>query len=262
MGYQLGTIRAAAFWINTKTGAVFPQGDGTVTVEDLGLYWRMSCTLDNNTTGNTKLVLVVEAAAGTVFGTFAVGATGEVTVWGAQLEKASFATSYMKTTTAQVPRVADVPSMSDVSWYNAAEGIFVVEANDGGTPPVAPSARLTELNDGADSDRLLMDISNGKPRIFVDDGGITQAALKATDAIVRGVTFKVAGAYKLNDVAVTSDGATVTIDSNAIMPDETNFNFTIGTDRAAAIAFWNGYIARITYWDRRLPDAILQEFTT
>ena len=69
LGYQLGTIRAAAYWINTKTGATFLQGAGTVTVEDHGLYWRMSCALDNNTTGNTKLVLVVEAAAGTVFGT-------------------------------------------------------------------------------------------------------------------------------------------------------------------------------------------------
>lgn len=259
LGYQLGAIRAAAYWINTKTGATFLQGAGTVTVEDHGLYWRMSCALDNNTTGNTKLVLVVEAAAGTVFGTIAVGATGEVTVWGAQLEKTSLATSYIKTTTAPSPRTADLVPMSDVSWYNAAEGTFFVEANDGGTVAGA-FARLIELNDGADSDRLIMDIANGKPRIFVDDGSITQAALSAAIGVPRGETFRAAGAYKLNDVAVTSGGATVTTDSVAIMPDPTNFSFIIGSNRAAT-RFWNGHIARITYWNRRLPDERLQDKT-
>ena len=260
LGYQLGTIRAAAYWINTKTGATFLQGAGTVTVEDYGLHWRMSCTLDNNSTGNTKLVLVVEAAAGTVFGTVAAGATGEVIVWGAQLEKASFPTSYIKTTTVAVTRAADVATITDMGWFNPDAGTFYVEASFSYTD--ANGHDLLDVDDGGITDRFRLRWDaplnvNFSTKHSADTDGASDGAA----VIAAGTTFRVAATYADDDVRAAVDGTLSPADTTAAIPLADAMT-TLRIGATVAGGQWDGHIARVTYWPIRLPDLHLQALTS
>jgi hypothetical protein len=61
-----------------------------------------------------------------------VTGTGTVTVWGAQAENGTFATSYIPTTTTSLTRNADVVSMTGTNfsdWYNVGAGSWFIQTN-------------------------------------------------------------------------------------------------------------------------------------
>lgn len=64
--------------INTSTGAIttYSASSGSHFVDSVGNWWRVTQILANNSTGNTTLRLNAYPAAGTVWGTAAVAATG------------------------------------------------------------------------------------------------------------------------------------------------------------------------------------------
>jgi len=104
-----GTGVASTPRLNTNSGVV-SSGFDTQAIS-VGNYWLFVSRVTNNTTGNTTLTLSVYPASGTNSGSNPgaddVAAQGSAVVWGAQLEKAAFRSSYIKTTTAAVIRAAD-----------------------------------------------------------------------------------------------------------------------------------------------------------
>ena len=94
--------------LNTNSGVVSGTG---AEAQELEGYWRLLGTILNNSSGNTTLTVAVYPATSTNSGSDPGGdvatATGSHVVWGAQLEKASSASSYIPTTTASVERTTD-----------------------------------------------------------------------------------------------------------------------------------------------------------
>jgi hypothetical protein len=72
------------------------------------------------------------------------------------------------------------------------------------------------------------------------------------------VTRRTAGAYKVNDFAVSTNGGTVATDTLGTIP--TVDRLRLG-ERVTGNNL-NGYLRRITYYPRRLSNAELQTITT
>ena len=94
--------------LNTKTGA-FNQivGSGSMAVTDEGDFWRVALTETDTDSGNTVVdCSILPALAGVLGGPEIITLTGELTVWGAQLNAGSTALAYEKTLDNQI--VADI----------------------------------------------------------------------------------------------------------------------------------------------------------
>jgi len=183
--------------------------------------------------------------------------TSGVYIWGAQLEAGAFATSYIPTTTTALTRNADVASMTGTnfsSWYNASEGTFVTQFTN--RNPLINAVPVT-ANDNTNNNRIGFDVtSTGFGRLVVDTAGASQV-LVGTAGLVAGGSAKMAGAYKVNDFAISKDGGAVSTDTNGTVPTVTQLQ--IGS-RVSAL-FLNSYIQRIAYYPTRLPDATLVALT-
>lgn len=170
--------------------------------------------------------------------------------------------SYLETTVGETAsRVADAAQITDMSWFNANAGAFLVEAHK---PFVAGiSSYVFSVNDGSggDDDRFdvyLNDATN-KSHLLVQNAGVTQIDSDVGNAWTDGESHKFAFAYATNDVAAVDNGGTVVTDSSATFPSVDRMD--IGSNQVQGSQF-DGHIKRIRYWSRRLPNGLLQSLTS
>lgn len=109
-----GVILDSEIHLNTATGATARSsstGGGAINfgAEDWKDYWRIWQTLANNASGNLSMEVHLIAQATDTLGGGQLGTpTGHQHIWGCQVEKASFMSSYIPTTVASVPRNTDL----------------------------------------------------------------------------------------------------------------------------------------------------------
>jgi hypothetical protein len=254
-----GTTVSTSVRINTDTGAVL---SGTAVVTNAGLWWRVSCSVTNNSSvGNVNLAIqLYPATAAYNTATDAVAATGSATVYGAQLEAGAFATSYIPTVASTATRNADSASVNTLTpWFNAVAGTLYVSAlRSAVNPTAAPNA--FEIGDGTNNNRLLIYNPAGgtTSEFYVANGGVVQAQINVANGFQNNVTGKVAGAYQVNDFQQASNGTLGTADTSGTLPTVTAAY--IGRNGAGAV-YWNGWISSIRYYPTRLPNASLQSIT-
>ena len=179
---------------------------------------------------------------------------GSIHVWGAQLEAASFPTSYIPTTTATATRSADVASITGAnfsSWYRQGEGTVFFE---GANPAVSTTAFA--VSDGSTSNRLQMDTGTNTRVARVVSGGTTQASNSV--AYTYGVSQRFALSYATDSINFANAGVLGTEDASATIP--TVDQVRIGANPTGANPL-NNTIRRLTYWPQRLPNATLQQIT-
>jgi len=168
-------------------------------------------------------------------------------LWGAQLEAGSFATSYIPTVASSVTRSADVASVNTLSpWFNATEGTLFIDSS---------SSAL------AYSAALYTGLSSYIATLNGPSGSALEVVASSPQAAIgtQGLSTKVAGAYKANDFAVSTNGGTVATDTSGTVPNITD-RLQIGSFPAAGF-YVNGYIRRIAYYPRRLTNAELVALT-
>ncbi len=259
-----GTDQKVIVSLNTSTGAILERssiGTTVISVQDAGDYWRLRATVDNNTSGNVTLEVLLFPAVGITLGTNAVTATGSIIVWGAQLENAAVPSSYIPTTTASVTRAKDVVGTTDVGWLNASAGTMFAQ---GSIPFVGAAERtlwVIDDNTNANLLRLYMDAAENGNFETVNSGD-TNGASDGAAVIAVDTVFKLAGAYEDDSVIGCVDGTASAEDTAAGIPLTGAANNSRWGNDGAALTPFNGHIAQIKYWNVRKPNAFLVLETT
>jgi hypothetical protein len=176
-------------------------------------------------------------------------------IWGAQLERGAFATSVIPTTTTALTRAADVASVNTLSpWFNATTGTVFGEWNSFAN---STGRYVVDIEQAASSnDRIDINVNTSNvvnPRTVV--GGAAIASLAGGTYTVN-TNAKVAFAYASADYASSLNGAAaVTATTAGALPSSLARMFIGSLAGATQI---NGYLRRITYFNRRLANSELQ----
>jgi len=145
---RIQTYSGVYAWFNISTGVLGTVQSGcTATITSVGNGWYR-CTATVTYVNQTNYIFLANADGVTSY--TGNGFSG-VFLWGAQLEAASFATSYISTTSATATRAADSAQMTGAnftSWYSQGFGTLYAEyahLQDTGASTVTTPV---EMNDG------------------------------------------------------------------------------------------------------------------
>ena len=248
-------------WFNLSTGVVGTNTAGnTSTITSVGNGWyRCSVT---KTSASTQYIQI-GTANGDNNGAYAGDPTKGLLIYGAQVETGAFPTSYIPTTSTQLTRSADVCQItgSDFSgFYNQSEGSFAVEFDRPMAGSIAGDSMIyIAAGSGAPSN-----IQNGA--YIITSGNITAYGYISAHTYnfdhgsqLANTIYKIATGIRANDFASSLNGAAVLTDNSG----------TVGTNERLLIGYldWttgvrlNGHIARLRYYNTRLPNAILRFFS-
>jgi hypothetical protein len=186
-------------------------------------------------------------------------------VWGAQLEAATFATSYIPTTTATVTRTADSVTMTGSnfsSWFNAAQGTLYAEFDFNVTNSVAPSTAAS-ITDGTATNAFEARTSTGHT-LYAATASVGGAALTGLDnatvgATSAGAVLKAALAYSSGNSNIAGGGA-IGAGSTTTFAAGSFTTLTLGNSPIASRAL-NGHLRACRYYPTRLPNSTLQAMT-
>lgn len=263
-GFNLNLSGGVAASVGPRLNANSGQHTGVGGAIDCGDFWLFWYPITNNATGNTNLSVSFFPATSTNVGDNpgpdAAAATGSHVVCEPQLEVCplgAFPTSRIRTAAVAVARNVDVPKLTDIiGFFNEVEGVIVVEASqpvltDKFCPLVYPNAGGGERLDLGFSGTP----ANGGPgRITVADGGVIQADFTVNGTINAAQVYRLALAYKANDIALYRDGALGGSDNSATLPSPTQID--IGQRNNAESL--NGHLRSLTYYPVRLKNDSLQ----
>jgi hypothetical protein len=234
----------------TSAGAFLAASTQNITPTAAGLAsqrFTLSRTLNNASTAFTSATIRV-TSAGAIDITLRIGLP--------QLELGAFATSVIPTTTTALTRNADAASMTGTnfsSWYNASEGTLFAQSQTAQAYAAGVPARVS-IDDGTISNRIAIRNGNNFSSV-VTVSGSPVASLELT-AWNSNIT-KQAIAYKVDDFAYTTNGASVVTDTSGAIPSVNR----LGIGLTGTQNFLNGYIQRIAYYPVRLPNSTLQALT-
>ncbi len=187
---------------------------------------------------------------------------GGAIVWGAQLEAGSYATSYIPTVSSAVTRNADVISKTGISdLIGQTEGTMFVEHiyNTETTNNVGVDDIVIGFSNGTLNNLLLIihygsgvNSFNNKLRLYIRNAGADQALIDLAGTTTG--TYKIAVAYKNNDVAFYVNGVQVGIDTSVSVPTLSNLylydflstNTKYNTDKVKSAAIWKERLSNET----------------
>jgi hypothetical protein len=241
--------------VAASVGGTFTNASATITVAGNG-WFRVSLTGTTSTETSIFCIAFVANPTGTI--SYAGTAGSGVFLYGAQLEAGAFATSYIPTVASTVTRNADIAQMTGTNfstWYNQSEGTFVAQY-DSYLVDTSTRNALSAYASGATSNNILL--LNAVQRQFQINNAGNQADLDGGTP-ASGVITKAAGAYKVNDFALSLNGGTVVTDTLGTVP--TVNTLAIGTS-SLLLTPVNGHIRAIAYYNTRLPNTQLQALTT
>jgi hypothetical protein len=250
--------------VNLSTGVLsappvatgLTDASATSTITSVGNGWyRVSVSRAQVSTTITQLRVTLQNGSNEVY--TGNGFNG-LYIWGAQLEAGAFPTSYIQTVASQVTRAADAASMTGTnfsSWYNQAEGTMYAEyIYSSGV--VGNAQCMYSISDGGETNRLVAFRTSTPSQQFDETGG---GGSIVTGAALANTAYKSALAYKVNDMAVSINGAATVADTSVTISAKTQL--AIG-DRATGGRSLNGTISKLAYYPLRVSNANLQALTS
>jgi hypothetical protein len=240
----------------SSAGSGWSNVAGSIT--DVGNGWRR-ITISGQV-GATISAVAVEIRLSSVLPTiiYTGDGTSGISLWGAQLEAGTFATSYIPTVASQVTRAADNASMignNFARWYTQGVGTYYVEATAqlkaGFVPSFVNDQNITIGIAGGTGDARVYRSSN-------------LSLLAGNGSVVYPAYSKIAVGFQAgsNNSAISTGGATPAVFTS---PEVTAISLGIGLN-ITSVGFGgssiNGTIKRIAYYPRRLANTELQGITS
>ena len=255
INWQLGIIENTAVGVFV-TGAFYAQATPT----SAALITQRP-TATRTLSGGVTVGQVSHTMNITVSGNTAIDFTIRIGL--PQLEQGAFATSPILTSTAAATRSADVASITGTafsSWYRQDEGTVFAECAVA-QPASGGNQFIFRANDNSFNNNTTLNIQgSGFASIATAAGGVFDGAAASALALSANTAAKFAGAYAVNNLGVSLNGATAVTDTSATMPTALN-RLHIGSDHIAANRVKAGTIRRLTYWPTRLANSTLQSIT-
>ena len=242
---QLGTGNVAA-----ATITAYPNGWYRCTVTETAITTSSS--------GRMVMCLVAQSNSGRITSpSFNLG--DGLYLWGAQLEEGAFATSYIPTSGSTVTRAADtaiIKGTNFTDWYNETESTIHFESS------IASSTAAKYFTfhgvDGGGTELIEAAATSGPgANIFTYANSTTYANISVTDS--DATTIKYAAGIKANDINLAVNGTLGTADTSSTQPDALD-KLIIG-NYSSGNYYINTSIKKLSYYNRRLPDAQLQGLT-
>jgi hypothetical protein len=180
-----------------------------------------------------------------------ISATGNVFVWGGQVEQSSSLTSYMPTSAgARAAEDLTIP-LSNITSFSASEGTFRAEFASAGT---SFGKSILHVGDATNSIDMFGDPSNGKISGLVTAGsvaqGVTQSALPfAPNGSANTASFSyLAGTNVKLNLGVNGLGSTSGNITTVSAPSLSGLSLQVGGINAQPASYVNGSIKAIHYW--------------
>jgi hypothetical protein len=232
-------------------------------IEDFGNGWyRCSIVAQLSTPPNTFRINLANAATGNTTNLgmvqYAGSGSGNIYIWGAQLEQSSYPTSYIPTASSTVTRAQETCiGAGNVSTFNSTEGVLYAEmaslADDGTT-------RYVSVSDGGNQNAIAIRFSDVNNQIlaYTRIGGVFNAVLFTSSYST--VNFnKIAYRYKSGDSALFINGTKISSStSTQTLPANTlnTLNFNDGL-----YAPMEGKVKGVYVFNEALTDDELQQLT-
>ena len=243
-------------FFNLSNGTVGTNAVGnSASITSVGNNWYRCVITRTTSVGQTSIRIEIAATTNDAVVSYVGDGVSGILVWGAQLELGSFPTSYIPTTTVSVVRSADVCSITGGDFsgiYNQSEGTLLTNA----FTPASGDRTVVATDDNTSNEMVRLRTEGTNPFFKVTDGGVDVVAIDS-GAISANITFKLAGAYRLNDFASSVDGGSAVTDTLGAIP--TVDRMRIGSGQAGNTMC--GCISSIRYYKKRLPNAKLQTLT-
>jgi hypothetical protein len=247
-------------YFDLQDGTIISVGSGvTANIENFGNGWYR-CVVTANISTSFPYVIICNSDNGNRIG-YLGDPTKGIYIWGAQLEQGSYPTSYIPTVASSVTRNADVISKTGISSsIGQTEGTLYTEIKVNKLIGAA-SRYIFHLSDGTANNRIYIAFSGAasnvlRARIF--NGGTLQCSIN-TSALTTTGTYKLALAYKNNDIVFYVNGVQIGTDIVATIP--TCSRVDLGQNYAGASQLSDN-ISLSTLFKTRLTNAELAELTT
>lgn len=255
-----GTAQIGEF--NLTDGTVISESGGaSASIKNAGNGWYrcIVTTISTTATANARLQFSLYNSGISYDGN---GSSG-IYVYGAQLEQATFPTSYIPTTTAQVTRTADVATMTGTNfsdWYNTSEGTFLTTCSTMSVGASKYAFALTE-NSGTDNQQILLANYTNTGRCRYLGYETTTNTISVYPSLVHAAneSLTLCVAMKTNSTSMAVNGNTANTDLSGAIPTSLT-TLRIGHNSSAAL-FLDGHMASLYYYPQRLITAEVQAFS-
>jgi hypothetical protein len=255
---QLAFVDASVsrVWINILTGTIGTTTGSILnaTAEDAGNGWyRITATINNTILAVNGFILL---ANGDNIDAFTGDGTSGAFVWGAQLEEASYATSYIPTTSASVTRNADVVQKTGLSnFIGQTQGTVFVDINIDLSYAQA-DMRFVNVSDGTTANWYFIGTKNANEfRFFYRAGATTYVSI--TTPLTSG-HHKFAFAYASNDYVAYMDG--VQINNTTTLSVGSTSQIDVGNSFGSNLS--KQFIKSAAIFKTRLTNSELQTLTS
>jgi hypothetical protein len=229
-------------------GTVSANATATMTALANGWY---RCTITVTANASSGAVFFYLATGDGIAGTSYTGdGTSGAFFWGAQLEEAAFASSYIPTVASTVTRAAD--QVTATTSFSGAHSLFVETGANSGTGSYFFHLR------GATSGNETILWKPSAVNAYMASGGNVEANQSVGSLIATGQ--KVAARFDTNNVRGASNGTLGTADTSATLPVGTLTTANFGSSGPGS--FMDGYFRRAAIFPSALTDAQLQGITT
>ena len=245
-----GTTYAASIWMKSNTSS-----NQTISLQ-IGDIQVQSCTV----TPQWQRFVGASPPAGSGYDFIDLeGTANDISVWGAQLEQASFATSYIPTTGAAATRTADSARMTGTnfsSWFNQAEGTIYAEASSfingtsiGRAVEIASSSSTTTMTVGFRSEQTWVE-AYYLPNPYIDSYS------------TGGLNSKISFAYATLSAAFAIDGTTSTTSGVVYSYGQNATRLAFGSQNAASSQILNGWLKKVAYYPICITNTQLAALTS